>query len=402
MNIFYKAFCRIYQFCFKLALPVLPYRKPVILDSEEEIVDVLKKENINKIMVATGQGIVKAGLLQPLLRILDKASIEYVVYDGTVPNPTINNIEEARKLYLENNLEGIVALGGGSVLDLAKVVLARVVKPKKSVQKMKGLLKINKKIPLLIAIPTTAGTGSEVTIAAVITDSDTHHKYPINDFCLIPHYAVLDYKTTLGLPPFITATTGMDALTHAVEAFIGNTRTKETKRMALEATRLIVQNLKECYHNPINEEARRNMLYASHYAGIAFTKSYVGYVHAIAHTLGGKYNIAHGLANAVILPIMLEEYGSSVYKKIKDLAVYAGIAKKEDSKELATNKFINWIYEANKEMGIPLNIKDINESDIDELAVLASKEGNPLYPVPKLMGIKQLKQMYYKIKNKER
>ena len=400
MNIFYKAYCRIYQFCFKLALPLLPYRKPVILDSEDSIVDVLKKRKINNILVATGKGIVRAGLLQPLLEILDKGGINYVVYDGTVPNPTIENVEEARKLYVENNLEAIVAIGGGSVLDLAKVAGARVVRPNKPVSKMKGLLKIIKPIPPLFAIPTTAGTGSEVTIAAVITDNVTHHKYPINDFCLIPHYAVLDYRTTIGLPPHITSTTGMDALTHAVEAFIGNTRTRETKKMALEATRLIVENIKECYHNPTNELARKNMLYASHYAGIAFTKSYVGYVHAIAHTLGGKYNIAHGLANAIILPIMLEEYGSVIYKKIKDLAVYSGLALKTDSPKEATNKFINWIYEANKEMGIPLNVSEIDEKDIDELAKFANKEGNPLYPVPKLMGYKEIRDMYLKIKHK--
>lgn len=402
MNIFYKAYCRIYQFCFKLALPLLPYRKPIILDSEEEIIEVLKKEKINSVLVATGKGIVDAGLLTPLTQILDSAKIRYLVYDGTVPNPTIDNVEEARKVYVDNNLEAIIAIGGGSVLDLAKVAGARVVNPKKPVHKMKGLLKIRKKLPPLFAIPTTSGTGSEVTIAAVITDSKTHHKYPINDFCLIPHYAVLDYRNTLGLPKSITSTTGMDALTHAVEAYIGNTRTKETKKMSLEATKLIVENIKVCYHHPENEEARRNMLYASHYAGIAFTKAYVGYVHAIAHTLGGKYNIAHGLANAIILPIMLEEYGSSVYKKIKELAVYSGIALESDTKEEATRKFINWIYDANKEMGIPVNIDLIEEKDIDELTSFALKEGNPLYPVPKLMGRKEIKAMYYKIKNKER
>lgn len=400
MNIFYKAYCRLYQLCFKIALPFLPYRKPIILDSEDAIIDVLKEKSINSVLIATGKGIVNAGLLSPLTDILDNSDIRYVIYDGTVPNPTIDNIEKARKIYIDNKLCGIIAIGGGSVLDLAKIVGARVVKPNKNVNQMKGLLKIRKKIPLLIAVPTTSGTGSEVTIAAVITDNKTHHKYPINDFCLIPEYAVLDYRNTLGLPKSITSTTGMDALTHAVEAYVSNTRTKETKKMSLTAIKLIVENITVCYHNPDNKEARKNMLYASHYAGIAFTKAYVGYVHAIAHALGGKYNIAHGLANAIILPIILEEYGPSVYKKIKEIAIYSGLATNDDSPKIATEKFIKWIYAANKEMDIPINIASIKEKDIDEIASFAIKEANPLYPVPKLMNKNEIKRIIYKIKFK--
>ena len=401
MNIFKKIYCRTYQFIFKLALPFMPYRKPNILSSCEDIPDVLKKHKIESVLIVTDKGIVNAGLLDNLVKPLEEKNIRYVVYDKTVPNPTISNIEEARTYYLENNLQGIIALGGGSALDLAKITGARVVKPKQKVQKMRGVMKILKRIPLLIAIPTTSGTGSEVTIAAVITDDKTHHKYPINDFCLIPRYAVLDYRNTLKLPPHITSTTGMDALTHAVEAYISKTRTKETKKMSLEAIKLIKENLKECYINPSNEEARKNMLYASHYAGIAFTKAYIGYVHALAHTLGGKYGVPHGLANAVILPICLEEYGEAIYKKTYEMAVYAGIASKEDSYQVATKKFISWVYEMNKDMNIPLSLKEIKDEDLEELATNANKEGNPLYPVPVLWDKKQLKEMFVKVKNKE-
>ncbi len=398
MNIFYKGYCRIYQFVFKLALPFLPYKKPYILDKEEEIIPVLNNLNIKSVLVVTDKGIEKAGLLKQLTDVLEKGSINFVIYSDTVPNPTIKNVEEAYKVYLDNNLEGIITIGGGSSIDLAKVVGARVVRPNKPVEKMKGLLKINKKLPLLIAIPTTAGTGSEVTVTAVISNQETHHKYPINDFCLIPRYAVLDYTNTIGLPSFITATTGMDALTHAIEAYIGRTRTKETKTMSLEATKLIVENIKECYVNPTNQEARKKMLYASHYAGISFTKAYVGYVHAIAHTLGGKYNVPHGLANAVILPIMLEVYGKKIYKKMKKLAVYANIADENDSREVASKKLIDWIYQTNKEMHIPQNIEEIEENDLEELTNFALKEANPFYPVPKLLGKKELKEIYLKVK----
>lgn len=257
---------------------------------------------------------------------------------------------------------------------------------------------MHKKLPPFFVIPTTAGTGSETTVTSVITDSKTHHKYLINSFPLIPHYAVLDYSVTLGLPKHITSTTGMDALTHAIESYIGNTRTKETKAMSIAATKLIVEYLPVCYKEPDNAIARKNMLFASHYAGIAFTKAYVGYVHAIAHTLGGKYGVAHGLANAVILPIMLEEYGSCIHKKLAVLAKESGIADLNDTDETASKKFIDWIKNANKLMGIPTNIDVINEEDIDEMVDKAFKEAHPLYPVAKLMSKDELKKIYLKIK----
>ena len=389
---------RTYQFIFRLALPFLPYRKPKILTNDTDMVNELIKLGKKRILICTDKGIVKAGLLLKLTMALDKGNIEYVVYDKTVPNPTMSNIEEAKELYVSNALEGIIALGGGSALDLAKIVGARIVLPNKSIAKMKGIMKIRKKLPLLIAIPTTSGTGSEVTIAAVITNDKNHHKFVINDFSLIPHYAVLDYANTINLPCFITATTGMDALTHAVEAYIGNSRTKETKTMSIVATKLIVKNIKKVYFTPKNFEARNNMLYASHYAGIAFTKAYVGYVHAIAHTLGGKYNIPHGLANAVILPIMLEEYGECIYSKIKNLAFEAHLASYKDDEKVAFKKFVDWIYKTNKEMQIPSNIKEIQIEDIDELVDLALKEANPLYPVPKIMFKEDLKRIYLRIR----
>ena len=392
-----RLWCRIYQLCFKIALPLLPYRKPKLIEGVENIPDVLLTKKLGKVIIITDKSIINLGLADNLFNSLKDNGIEYVVYDGTVPNPTIDCIEEARELYLANNCEGIIALGGGSAMDLAKIVGARVVKPKQPVAKMKGLLHIHKKLPLLIAIPTTAGTGSETTIAAVITDSKTHDKYPINDFSLIPHYAVLDYKLTVGLPKGLTSTTGMDALTHAVEAFIGNTRTPETKKMSITAVKLIKENLYECYINPTNAVARQNMLLASHYAGISFTKSYVGYVHAIAHSLGGKYGIPHGLANAVILPVVLKEFGSKAYKKLAHLAYEAEIASQEDSIEVAANKFIDWVLEMNTKMNIPTGFEQIKEEDIEEMSSKADSEGNPLYPVPVLYDQKQLGKIYRKL-----
>jgi len=280
-------------------------------------------------------------------------------------------------------------------MDCAKAVGARIAKPKQSLAKMKGILKVHKKLPLLIAIPTTAGTGSETTLAAVITDAETRHKYAINDFPLIPRYAVLDPKVTLSLPPSITAATGMDALTHAVEAYIGNSTTPDTRKNALLAVKLIFENLDTAYQDGSNLDARRNMLKASFYAGCAFTKSYVGYVHAVAHSLGGEYNVPHGLANAILLPFVLESYGKCIHKKLHALAVEANIAFKEDSHEEAAQKFIDAIKDMKKRFGIGDTIKEIREEDIPKLAHYADKEANPLYPVPVLMDAKELEKFYH-------
>ena len=265
-----------------------------------------------------------------------------------------------------------------------------------TLKKMEGLLKIRKKLPPLIAVPTTAGTGSETTLAAVITDEVTKHKYPINDFSLIPHYAILEPTLTTNLPKSLTATTGLDALTHAVEAFIGHSTTRKTRKMSIEATKLIVNNLKECYYNPHNLVARENMLYAAYYAGIAFTISYVGYIHAIAHSLGGKYGVPHGLANAVIMPQVLEIYGKACYKKLAYLARISKISTAKDNK-VAAKDFIDYLYKTNAELNIPKYLTMINKDDVKEMAHYAAKEANPLYPCPKLFNEQELIKIYYKI-----
>ena len=400
VNIFYKIWCRIYQFVMRLVLPLMPYREPVLLENYEGLVNVLQINSINKVMLVTDKGINFLGLTKDLEKSLKKAKISCVMFDDVVPNPTISNVESGLQIYKNENCEGLIAFGGGSVMDCAKAIGARVVKPKKSLQKMQGLLKICKKLPLLIAIPTTAGTGSETTVTAVITDDKTHYKYTINDFSLIPHYALLDYKITMGLPKHITSTTGMDALTHAVEAYIGGSTTRYTRKMSEDATKLIFENILKVYENGNQEKARQNMLLASYYAGIAFTRSYVGYVHAVAHTLGGQYGASHGLANAVILPIMLEEYGKSVYKKLGILAKKVGLVAESESNELATKKFVEHIKYLNKKMQIPENIKDIKEEDIPSMAKKAIKEANPLYPVPTIYNAKKLEKVYLKVKGK--
>lgn len=279
-------------------------------------------------------------------------------------------------------------------MDCAKAVGARAVKPRQSLEKMKGILKVHKKLPLLIAIPTTAGTGSETTLAAVITDAQTRHKYPINDFSLIPRYAVLDPKVTLSLPPFVTATTGLDALTHAVEAYIGNSTTHGTRQDAITAVKLIFENLETAYQDGQNLEARKQMLRAAFFAGCAFSKSYVGYVHAVAHSLGGQYNIPHGLANAVLLPLVLEAYGPVIHKKLHRLAMEVGLADRNTPHPEAALRFINAIKDFKIKFGIGNTFPELLREDIPKLARYADKEANPLYPVPVLMDAQELAGLY--------
>lgn len=397
MFVLKKIGCRIFQIAFRASLPILPYREPKVIPSCTELDGVFAKEKTKSVLVVTDSGIVKNGLVAPLEEVLKKNKIKYAIYDKTQPNPTVENVEAALIMYHKNGCDSLIAIGGGSAMDCAKAVGARAVYRKKSLNKMGGILRVLRRLPTLIAIPTTAGTGSETTLAAVITDSDTHHKYALMSFPLIPDYAVLDAELTYSLPPHLTSTTGMDALTHAVEAYIGRSTTKETRRLAVEATKLVFENIENAYKDSHNHTARENMLHAAYKAGISFSKSYVGYIHAIAHSLGGRYGTPHGLANAVTMPYVLEEYGKSANKKLHRLGIAAGVCTENDTHESGAKKFIEAIKALNTAMNIPSTITEIRKEDIALMAKYAEKEANPLYPVPKLMTRKELEGFYYRI-----
>ena len=397
MFIFKKIGCRAYQIAFRAVLPILPYREPKIMPRCEDIADVLIFEKATSVLVVTDVGIVKNKLLFPVEEALKKSKVNYVIYDKTQPNPTVANVEEALDIYHQNKCDALIAIGGGSSIDCAKAIGARVAYAKRSLDKLGGKLKVWRRIPLLIAIPTTAGTGSEVTLAALVTDTERYKKYALMSFPLIPRYAVLDPKLTFSLPPSLTATTGMDALTHAVEAYIGRSTTKKTCALALEATKMIFENLEKAYADGNDREARENMLNASYKAGVAFSMSYVGYIHAIAHSIGGRYGTPHGLANAVIMPYVLEKYGKSAQKKLYQLAVFVGLCDENDSYEVGAERFIEAIKEMNVRMDIPNKLVDIKRLDIPDMAKHAEREANPLYPVPKLMTAKELEDIYNEI-----
>ena len=397
MFILKKIGCRAYQIAFRAVLPVLPYREPKIMPRCEDIADVLIFEKAASVLVVTDVGIVKNKILLPVEEALKKSKVNYVIYDKTQPNPTVANVEEALDIYHQNKCDALIAIGGGSSIDCAKAIGARVAYAKRSLDKLGGKLKVWRRIPTLIAIPTTAGTGSEVTLAALVTDTERYKKYALMSFPLIPRYAVLDPKLTYSLPLRLTATTGMDALTHAVEAYIGRSTTKKTRALALEATKMIFENLEKAYADGNDREARENMLNASYKAGVAFSMSYVGYIHAIAHSIGGRYGTPHGLANAVIMPYVLEKYGKSAHKKLYQLAVFVGLCDENDSYEAGAKRFIEAIKEMNVRMDIPNKLVDIKRLDIPDMAKHAEREANPLYPVPKLMTVKELEDIYNEI-----
>lgn len=382
-----------------IALPFMPYREPRLIDGFDGIPKLLLSHKLQRVLLITDKDIYNLGLTAPLETLLSDGGIACTVFSDTVANPTVTNVEAAREIYLSHNCQALIAFGGGSSMDCAKAVGARIVRPRKSLSQMEGLLHIMHRLPMLIAIPTTAGTGSETTLAAVITDEKTRRKYPINDFSLIPSYAVLEPEVTLGLPPMLTATTGMDALTHAVEAYIGRSTTKETRHAATLAVQLIFDNLQAACEDGHNRTARANMLKASYLAGTAFTKSYVGYVHAIAHSLGGRYNTPHGLANSVLLPVVLKAYGAAVYPKLARLARSARITPAGSSDEAAAKQFIERIRQMNASMHIPSTLPDICEEDIPQLAACADHEANPLYPVPVLWDCRQLAKIYRAVKS---
>jgi alcohol dehydrogenase len=395
-----KAYYRIYQFVMGVGMNFLPWIEPEIIagtDSINKLPLVIRNKDITSVLVVTDPGLMGLRLLDSLFEALGSAGIKYSLYDQVQPNPTIENIEAAFKIYKANNCQAIIAFGGGSPMDCAKVTAARVARPNRSVTQMRGLFKVimpDIKMgslfpPAIFAVPTTAGTGSETTIAAVVSNTQTHEKYPINDPVIRPRYAVIDPVLTVGLPPYITAATGMDALTHAVESYIGKFyNNAATSIKAVLAVKMIFDNLEKAYQNGKNLEARGQMLLASYYAGYSFTRGAVGYVHGIGHNLGGMYGVPHGLAMSVIMPYVLEWYGKAAYKPLAELAEVAGVAKFGMSRSQKARAFIQAVKDLNGRLNIPNKFDCIQDKDIPTIAERALYECNPMYPVPKIMGKK--------------
>ena len=396
-----KLYNRIFQKFMYVGLAVMKWREPELITGAgclPTVAHKLQELGLKHPLIVTDGYLHSIRIYAPLTDEMDKLGIPYSIYGEAVPNPTVHNIADAYKIYTEEGCDCLIAVGGGSSMDCAKGCGAQVACPNRTLAQMKGLLKVGKDIPTLFAVPTTAGTGSEVTVTAVITNPENRDKYLMNDLHLIPHYAVLDPTLTYNLPKPVTSTTGLDTLTHAVEAYIGSANTKRTKENALAAVDLVFKYLYTAYEDGHNEEARLEMQKASYRAGLAFTRAYVGTVHALAHALGGFYGVPHGLANAILLPVVLRAYGKAAHKKLAQLADLVGI--KGETIADKANAFIDAIEDLNKKMEIPEKIGGkwvIKEEDLPALAKHAYDEINPLYPVPVIFSEEELIGLYKQV-----
>lgn len=387
----YVAYCRTFQAVMKLANYALPYRTPQIIAGEnsiQQLENLLLSKGYTSFFLVSDPVIEQLGLAKDLYQ----TKLQVSSFSDVAPNPTSQNVEDGFAHYLPIKGAPIVAIGGGSAIDCAKAIAAKAVHPHKTVRQLQGILKIHRKTPLFIAIPTTAGTGSETTLAAVITDSNTHHKASITDPSIMPSVAVLNPKLTLGLPPHITATTGMDALCHAVEAYTNQTyNTPLENQMAKEAVQLIYQYLYQAYLHGDDLDVRAKMQRAAFCAGRAFTRGGVGYVHAVGHTLGGLYGVPHGLAMSIILPHVLRQYGRAVSSRLAELAKVCGM-QGESEAALAEN-FIAWIEQMKEQMSIPRGVDMIQDKDVGQIIQWAMAEANPLYPTPVVWLKKDFEQL---------
>lgn len=370
---------RTYQCVFGLGARLLPWRRPETVTgpgSLARIPALLTKCGTRRPLVAASRRQCADPAFQQMLSRLEG----YALFSDIQPNPPVSAVEAAAALYRREGCDSLVAVGGGSPMDTAKAAAALLARPDRTLSQLAGLLKVRRPIPPFIAVPTTAGTGSETTIAAVVTGAD-HHKYAVSDLCLIPRCAVLDPLLTVSLPPRTTAETGMDALTHAVEAYLSRFYpTRQTDRLAEEAVVTIFRTLEHACAHGDDVDARQALLTASYQAGAAFTRASVGNVHAIAHTLGGLYGVGHGLANAVLLPVVLRDYGPAAYRKLARLAELVGLPGGTDGKK--ADAFIDAILAMNARLGIPTGFSCIREEDLPQMAAWAAKEANPTYPVP--------------------
>lgn len=338
-----------------------------------------------KILIVTDNIISKLGLLNDLTNALQAGGANFVVFDEITPDAPIPLIQKGIDFYHEHDCDAIVAFGGGSSMDASKAIAVAVSNPK-PLNQLAGYLKGLRAPIKIYAVPTTAGTGSEVTVAAVISDPVTHRKLVIVDPRMVPKMAALDPTLMTGLPPHITAATGIDALTHAIEAFVGNWKTAYSDGMALSAVGLIFENLRTAYTDGKNLEAREKMSLASTYAGFAFTRANVGYVHAIAHQFGGLYHTPHGLANAIMLPFVLKYSHPAIIDRLAQLAVAARVGSASESDDALAQKFLDAVDQLNQDLGIPTSLAALKESDIPALAKAACREAHTGYPVPRYMS----------------
>lgn len=386
------------------ALTLVPQKVPTLLTGQGSIKLVPSELGVHhskKPFIVTDATLVKTGILGKLTTILSNASIPFAVYDEVLPDPSFELCENGLAALKESQCDSVIALGGGSVIDAGKIIRMGATH-KREIAKLTGLMPFRNAGLPYICIPTTAGTGSEATAAAVITDTSRHRKTTILDPRLPPDTAILDPALTTGLPPMMTAATGMDALTHAVEAYTNTLHYSDVEVQAIEAVRLIFSNLRTACENGANIEAREAMLRASHLAGCAFTRGFVGYVHAVAHRFGERYHIPHGLANAIALPYFLDRYRSACPQRLADLAAAAGLSRgaNDMDSESPALSFVEAVRSLNRDIGIPAKADFLKEEDVAGIAADAFREahGTP-YPLPVVMDSAELEGILHSMRS---
>ena len=390
---------RVRQAIFSPIQKIQLYMQPRMIKGEHallDLVDVLKEKHLTHYMIVTTPGFIKRGTLQSFFEALTQNDIQYSIFHDVKPDPEISDVEKLKEMFIKDGCQALIAIGGGSAIDCSKVALACVPMKNLDVKTVLHTGRVSKQLHLLIAVPTTAGTGSEVTAGAVITDPIKKRKYALSHLFLIPKYAVLDSSLLTSLPAKMTAYSGMDALTHAIEAYINCFNNRKTNEYALCAIKSIFQYLVPSFEDGLNMQYRLELLEASYNAGVAISNNYVGYVHAIAHGIGGMYHLQHGMINAIILPIVLEEYGGAVVGKLAKIADVVGITGATDQDK--SKQFIQKLKDLNQIFSIPTSIPEIQEEDIHYLATGAEKEGNPTYPTPVTWNVAQFEKVIRKIK----
>ena len=368
----------------------VPIPRPVLFvgpGSTARLCGLIGGSGARRTMIATDAVLARLGLVEPVRQALEAEGIDVAVFDGIVPDPTHEVLERGLAAVRAHGSDSILAVGGGSSIDAAKVIAAMATTGK-SPAKLVGMLKVSKAPLPLYAVPTTAGTGSEVTVVAVVTDPVLHEKKVVIDPKLVPVAAALDPEMMKGMPPPITAATGMDALTHAVEAYQGSWPQADTAMLCVSAVRLVFANLPRAYAQGNDLEAREAMALASLYAGLAFTRAAVGYVHAFSHKLGGMYGVPHGLGNAIVLPKVLDfsKDAPCAETRLAELCVAIGAGSVSEPRAVLAQRFIDRVRELNRTVGIPDKVAALRAEDIPAIARAARNEAARDYPVPKNMS----------------
>ncbi|MEZ5569375.1 MAG: iron-containing alcohol dehydrogenase [Halioglobus sp.] len=387
MPLFLRKFLHgLYVLLMKITVKFSPGARHMVFagsGSSRQLCEHVLRTGVRRVLIVTDKPLRELGVVDKSIAALMEAGLDLAFYDGVLPDPTFEQVQEGIAVAKQHASEAVVAVGGGSSMDAAKIIAAGATSDA-SPRDWIGFGKVKHALLPLYTIPTTSGTGSEATMGAVITNTDTHEKNVISGATLLPLASALDAELITGLPPHITAATGMDALTHGVEAYISTWDRGTRKEDARVAIKLIFDNLVTAYRDGSNTQARNAMAMGAYYAGLAINQVNVGNVHAIAHQLGGLYHIPHGLANALVLPHVLEFCREEAEADLAELAVLVGAGSEGEAPSALAHKFIQAVRDLRTEVGIPDHSDKLKREDFDALASQALAEGFT-YPSPRML-----------------